>query len=328
MQESVLLFDALINAMKLGMLTENAFRTRMLGLLSETEFQQYYLGMPDNNSEILKGGFMIPVDKSNSATENFVYITAVDHHENARLYKAIYKKIKKLKPAALFLIIAEFAENFLEWKEMAISGQNWKIPKLKVFSFEQIGEDHDFRECSGLDEILRHFTPDNRFTPNPVQLGNGAMLLNFKGSFLALDPLSQKEIYFSRFLMDVLIGMRHVRGIPSDLDVITFSHSRGITFLEVKEKDPAKKTVGFGLDLHRIRDLKKISDVTVTPYYLVVKRINNQTERKLVGWYYIEISDFLKFTDGGKVIEGGHGMRSATSSNPTLICELKHFKEF
>lgn len=328
MQESVLLFDALICAMKFGMLRENAFRTRMLGLLSETEFQQYYLGMPDNNSEILKGGFIIPVDKTNSATENFVYITAVDHRDNIRLYNAVYKKIKRLKPAALFLIIAEFAESFLEWKEMAISGQNWKIPKLKVFSFKQIGEDADFTECSGLEEILSHFTPDSDFTPNPIHIKNENMLLDFKARFLGFDTLAQKEIYFSRFLMDVFIGMRHVRGIPSDLDVITFNHSRGITFLEVKEKDTAKRTVGFGLDLHRIRDLKKISDVTDTPFFLVVKRINNQTERKLVGWYYIEISDFINFTAEGQVTEGGTGMRSANSSNPTLICELKHFNEF
>jgi hypothetical protein len=62
-------------------------------------------------------------------------------------------------------------------------------------------------------------------------------------------------------------------------------------------------------------------------YYLTVRHIDNQKDRKLVGWKMISINDFSKNVKGQKTTEGGTGMRSINSNNPTVICEVKHFTE-
>ncbi len=71
--------------------------------------------------------------------------------------------------------------------------------------------------------------------------------------------------------------------------------------------------------------MKKIESETGIPYFLSVRHINNQIERLLLNWRFISIDDFERNVRGGKAIEGGTGMRSASSNNPTLICDLNQF---
>ena len=99
--------------------------------------------------------------------------------------------------------------------------------------------------------------------------------------------------------------------------------------LEVKEKDLSKREPrGFGMDIRRIRHMRKLSRFLELPFLYVVRQVNNQTERLHMGWHYIEIEDFHANTKDLAPIEGGFGMRSVHSSNPTKVCPFEHFNNF
>ena len=82
------------------------------------------------------------------------------------------------------------------------------------------------------------------------------------------------------------------------------------------------------MDVPRIKDMRKIENLTNIKYVLIVRHINNQTERKFIEWKSIRIKDFEKNTTGQKYIEGGTGMRGTDTSNPTLICSYDLFSDF
>ena len=99
--------------------------------------------------------------------------------------------------------------------------------------------------------------------------------------------------------------------------------------LEVKEKDLSKREPrGFGMDIRRIRHMRKLSRFLELPFLYVVRQVNNQTERLHMGWHYIEIEEFHAKTKDLAPIEGGFGMRSTRSSNPTKVCPLAFFGDF
>lgn len=322
MSESNQLFKELVEALRIGVIRENAFRTRMLGILSELEFASYYGSI--SQSKILNGGFLIPIKEKVPATEQFVYFTTVEKEDSITDYLEVYRAISRLKPVILYLMHIDYKNPFIEWETIDLENREWKIPPLTMYQYDI--ENHEFIEKrEGLSELLHFYEVNPYFKSTPITLNNKNQIDQFRNRFLSLDIISQKDSYFIRFLMDVFIGMRHYRGIPSDIDVISILPNSEMSFLEIKEKDIAKKIEGFGLDLHRIKDMLYISKNTYKNYYLVVKRVNNQIERKFIGWYYISIQDFEKFKDPYP-IEGGKGMRSTNSYNPTFICELKHFK--
>ena len=88
------------------------------------------------------------------------------------------------------------------------------------------------------------------------------------------------DLYASRYFFEGVIGFS--RGIP--LTSIS-SGGVGITaHLEVKEKDLSKREPrGFGMDIRRIRHMRKLSRFLELPFLYVVRQVNNQAERLQVG---------------------------------------------
>ena len=85
----------------------------------------------------------------------------------------------------------------------------------------------------------------------------------------------------------------------------------------------AKK--GFGLDVPRINDFQTIQEASGLKYFLIVRHVEDQKTRTFKEWLVIAIDEFVKDVEGGKTVEGGTGMRSIYSNNPTLICSYDKF---
>lgn len=88
---------------------------------------------------------------------------------------------------------------------------------------------------------------------------------------------------------------------------------------------PKRSKKGFGLDEPRIKYFLRISEQTGLDYYLVVRHINNQTDRELLGYRYISIKDFAENVEGSETVIGGTGMRGISTVNETKICDYDLF---
>ena len=72
----------------------------------------------------------------------------------------------------------------------------------------------------------------------------------------------------------------------------------------------------------------RISKQTGLDYFLIVREVNNQTDRELIGYKYISIKGFLKKMYGNhRLLPGGTGMRSESTINDTLICSYDLFRD-
>ena len=57
-----------------------------------------------------------------------------------------------------------------------------------------------------------------------------------------------------------------------------------------------------------------------------VREVKDQTAREFSGWHIIPLNKYIGATDGSRSIEGGTGMRSRYSSNPTSVCPVGEFQ--
>jgi len=320
-------FNFLMAALEYGLYNANAFRTRSIGLVSELEFLDHYLNIPKNrNKKVLNGGYFVSLNEGKGALENFIYYTIIDNKEDLGPYLHLYQHLFKLKGNAYYLIQTALSEDIASWDLLNLNGIKWPVPKISLYMYK--GEKNEFDYISdSLDPMIAKFklNPKYKCFKQSFSADN---INSFKTNFDGLLPEIQKKMYFERFVLDVYIGSRHIRGVPTDIDIIIFDKNKitdPFTFLEIKEKDLAKKIKGFGLDSHRLNDLMTISSSTNIPYYLVVKQVRDQQSREFLNWKYINIADFKKHMNN-QVITGGTGMRSIHSVNPTYICPVEHFK--
>ena len=136
------------------------------------------------------------------------------------------------------------------------------------------------------------------------------------------------HMYLNRLFLDGFIGFLKEKGKPSDIDFILKRPDNKFVLVEVKEKDlPKGGKIGFGLDVSRLNDFIRIQTNSEFKCVLVVRQVNNQTQRNFVSWKYITISDFNADVKNQNTIAGGNGMRAENTDNPTLICSLGLFKD-
>ena len=79
------------------------------------------------------------------------------------------------------------------------------------------------------------------------------------------------------------------------------------------------------MDVRRINSLQKLAKEFSTKSFYIVRKINDQKNRDFVEWRIISMDKFEQFAKKNTV-EGGTGMRSTSSSNPTKLCEESYFK--
>ncbi|OIN57138.1 hypothetical protein [Arsenicibacter rosenii] len=312
------LFNLLSDALRMNIIHDNAYKTRMNGFASESFFSRY---LSDRQITSYQGGYLVPVRKKSSALDNFVYFTCISNTEEPADYQPIYQALLPLRPVCQFLIVYE-NERFADDAVVDVAGRHFPLPVWQVYRFR----DGAFvAEPTGIDALLNLFTDTNQpavYHPVSEQLVEVA---RHHLAFLSAAELFAR--YVDRFIFDVLIGRQKTKGVPTDIDVIVRQPgTEQLVLIEVKEKDLAKTISGFGLDEHRMRAMKQISDRTGLRYSLVVRHIRNQHDRAFIGWKRIEINAFLQHRSRTP-IEGGKGMRSMYSYNPTYICPVGYFKE-
>lgn len=241
------------------------------------------------------------------------------------VYERIYNRISRLDCAGLYFIQYDRDTDPSNWelKDIMGIGVPLPVPKFKTVVYD--AKSKVFNPVT-IETLRAHYEPAER--PNkcryPIEAGlvrsHIAKLVDYHSDDLL-------GLYVQRLVFDGMIGWGRVRGIPSDIDGIFCEDAEPKYFIEIKEKDLSKREPkGFGMDLGRIESLTRISKLTGIPYYYIVREVDNQTDRDFLRWLYIEMEKFAECVKDNEAIEGGTGMRSERSSNPTRVCPLEHFR--
>ncbi|OAD90714.1 hypothetical protein A7A78_14185 [Aequorivita soesokkakensis] len=274
--------------------------------------------------KILEGGIIMSKNSTKTSLDNSMYFTVLPDTSDLGDYKNIYKALSNIGFMEMYIIL--YADDWQEKEVMKFETEtiSLKVPSLKILKFdaqqnEFIETNNDVKNVTGFLEDLPK-RGKNQYAIEP----------DCKEWLIAnLSQFSEKQllkIYMDRLFFDGFIGFSKNKGKSSDIDLILIRPTGEYRFIEIKEKDLPKSNQGFGLDVPRLEDLGRIQEQSSIEYYLAVRHINNQEDRELIGWKYISITEFEKDVKGNKTIEGGTGMRSSYSSNPTLICSLSKFR--
>jgi len=295
---------------------------RYKGFRAELLFEDYLVHRYPQY-RILDGGIIISKDSAISSLDNSVYITVTP--QDAADYVDLYKSLSAVGFKEMFIVHYNhnsfISRNVMEFRDGAIS---LDVPLLTVKQFNLDSGEFDLAsdDIKVITELFKKNTERSK-NQYPVSPQSEKWLMDSLKNFSYSQIL---KIYMTRLFFDGFIGFGLQKGKPSDIDFILRRPDGGFRLLEIKEKDlPKNNTIGFGLDVPRLEDLTRISETTGIDYFLVVRQINNQTDREFLSWKKISIKDFKEGVEGAAKVKGGTGMRSIYSHNDTLICPLELF---
>jgi hypothetical protein len=324
---------------------DKQYDSRYKGFRGELEFLKWFHAGNRNNI-LHAGGYLLPVTAKSETTVNPVYFTITSDAPDAA-YAGIYQCLSRLPCAAMYFIRYDKNVDFSGWKmEDLLRNKNpMPVPPLEIFQYDpgknQFHRLHDknenrflsffrkivfqpSRQKTALSIFLDQYQPEKRHRISATI--NAGTKQHHIDTLIRYNTENLLDLYVQRLVFDGMIGFGRQKGIPSDIDFILCQDDQPFFFIEVKEKDLSKKEPrGFGIDLHRLESLRKITRQTGVPYSYAVRRVNNQTERKFVEWLKIDVEKFNDCVKDSRDMEGGTGMRSESSSNPTRICPYAEF---
>ena len=318
------LISDLHQLVSLNVIGDKQLFNRYKGFYSELLFEEKISTY--NNFEKFTGGFMIPKAGKESSLMDSVYFTCIHVRSDHKRYEELYRILSQVGFTDMFLIKYDPDKlNYHEVIKLEDSTYSFPVPDFKVFAFNF--ESRKFEYVSDDIEILTGL-----FKSKKIRNKNKYQIKTETKNWLhnKLNDFCYEEIfkiYINRLIFDGFLGFSKYKGKPADIDYIIKKSDGKYKLLEIKEKDlPKRSKPGFGLDTGRLDDFRKIQDKTGLDYMLIVRHINNQKDRELTNWKYVTINDFYEDCRNEKPVEGGTGMRSANSSNPTLICSLGKFR--
>lgn len=275
--------------------------------------------------EQLNGGIIISKNSSESSLNNSIYFTVVSSKIDLDDYLNIYANLSKLSFKKLYLIIYQNDYKQLPVMHYAEETIKLPVPSFEILEYDTIKKQFTLTD-NDVNNITSFFTPltKRRRNSKPITAECKKWLFDHLVSF-SKEQLIQ--VYFERLFLDGYIGFSMEKGKSSDIDLILKHPNEEYRLIEIKEKDlPKKAKKGFGLDVPRLKDMERIQSESGMEYHLAIRHIDNQTNRKLIDWKQISISNFAANVKNQKAIEGGTGMRSESSKNPTLICDFDQFR--
>jgi hypothetical protein len=313
------LLDSLHILLSNNVIGTKQYNSRYIGFRSELQTLQF---LRKKGKDLIEGAYLIPMKKHMELFECPSILFMVGNNNQISDYNNIFLQLSRIRFESMYFI--SISENTDDWVYDQIDGINEEviIPQCTVYGFDEI--------TSKLEPIGRDLTViSNKFRTigrrTPLEKISENVELKFKDQLGDFDIAELTLLYTERFIFDGLIGFGSERGIPTDIDGIVREESE-FTLLEIKEKDVSKREpVGFGMDVRRISQLKGICRRTSMPLEVVIRQIKDQTSRDFMQYMRIDFYDFYKQTSNTPKIEGGHGMRSEKSSNPTQICPFVHF---
>jgi len=298
---------------------EIQFTNRYNGFVGELDFREWFY-LNRRWERVYNGGFFVPAVDGSRPLDNPIYFTVSEDPPEG--YCEIYKRIALLDCRAMFFIQWDGKIPFSDWDKSPVNGiaEQLPIPEFSVYCFDT--EKAAFSP-SNLSELIVHFTDRHTTLSDNVPL---AIKVRFSELLDRFDERAIMDLYVQRLVFDGYLGLTKERGIPSDIDqIITTKGGNQFIAFEIKEKDLSKTApIGFGMDVPRIDFFNTFINITGIEVYYIVKQINNQIDRKIIAWRAIKMGNFIANAES-RAVEGGTGMRSRFSSNPTKICRDEYF---
>ena len=314
------LIDNLHLLLEMNVIGSKQYNSRYIGFRSELQTLDF---LDKSGRELIGGVYIIPMQNGKEIFASPSILFMVGKGLPTEQHATLFDRLSRIQLEEMYFV--SLIEDCKNWDNGIVDGFNTPIliPKCNLFSF-----DDDSKKFNSLGDDLGHIA--NSFKPIrrrlPMEQISEDIASKFKiqlGDFKT-DDLS--IMYVERFIFDGLIGFGRERGIPTDIDSIECIGDE-FMLLEIKEKDVSKRTpVGFGMDVRRIQQLRTICRRTSLPLTLVVRQVENQKERIFMNYQTIDFYEFYKQTKNTQHIDGGHGMRSESSYNPTQICPLEFFQ--
>ena len=276
--------------------------------------------------EFVNGGMFVSRINRAKPYDRAAYFSVADERTMDD-YRSIYRQISSVGFEKMYLATHDSDYENWERRDVMGFGAECAVPEFRIYEYDTgTGE---FGPVDGNASVIADYYRDVE-----GQRGRNSydIPVNTRDFHIRqLENFDREDIldmYTTRLIFDGYIGFGKIKGIAADIDVIILKDGNPV-LCEVKEKDLSKRPPqGFGMDLHRIDDITHFSAETGLPSLYVVRHVDNQIDRKFVEWKMISMEDFCRHTKSSRVIEGGHGMRSEWSRNPTRVCPYRHFGDF
>ncbi len=319
------LIDNIYTVLSRSICMANSYNRRSRGFVSELMFKN---SCKKNNLEYLDGGWIFFMGGSLDVEKKANYIT-VSTDTKSR-YNNFYSRLDK-SPMIKSMFFAEI-ECEDEWrnKRLYVPGNTViEIPEPRYRVYEFI--DGEF-----IDSDIGLFLDLYQMKKGPVsgrsrfynQTNKSKSMLNYLADFEKNDLL---EVYANRYIIDILMKDR-VYNAPMDFDGI-LKNKEDYTVIETKEKDPGPSNRGadrtewyFGWDAIRLLWYLYLVSTTELDCWNVILEINNQTERRPLGWKKISVEKFCRVMNWNSALQGGVGMGPTAGS--TVVAPYNAFGDF
>ena len=327
-ETKIKILEELHELLSSNVLGDKQYRNRYNGFMAELAFQDWF--KLNRESNLIDGGMFIPTKVTDNPFNEAIYFTSSEF--SPLDYVEIYTRASVLAPKGAFFIQYNISTDYLTWKRESlfqtlengrILNKSFSVPPFEVFKFNL--ESKTFLKCS-ISDITSNFYQLRQHL-NKKEIPE-ELKQRFITKFSQFDTKHLLKVYLERLFFDGYLNLTYLRGAPLDIDTFVYAKNGALCLLEIKEKDISKREPrGFGMDLRRINSLSKLSEVFKAESYYVVRHINNQVQRQFVDWRIISLKKFKDEIKNSPVVEGGTGMRSSSSSNPTKVCRFALFKQ-
>jgi len=325
-KQKTYLLNCLDELLSHNVLGDRQYKNRYNGFTAELAFCRWHA--ENRDTALLDGGMFLPIQKSDNSFQRAIYYTVTERPPAD--FQEVYRAAKNLASEGQFLIQIQVNADPFTWEknvffktvgtELSIA---FPVPPFQAYRFHP--ESGTFKTIQ-IDEIRRLFKQEKPALKKKVIPNE--MKLNFINKFSAYDLAHIKKLYADRLFFDGFFNLTLARGAPLDIDTFVLGRDGRHLILEIKEKDQSKNSpIGFGMDTRRIDSLQKLAGVFDTKAFYLVSHINNQIERRHIDWRIIDMNKFQKKTQHSPVVEGGTGMRSTSSHNPTKVCAFAEFTQ-
>lgn len=315
------LLDHLHTVVSNNVLGDKQLMNRYKGFRSELFFEEKIKNI---DVELFEGGNIISKSSEDTSLNDAIYFTLIPISIPIDSYQKIYHELSKIGFDTMYII--QYHDNWSLKNVMIFEAGviSLPVPEFTIYQYQN----NSFTKKENINVLTNEF----KSLPNRGKNSYSISKDSYKWLHRELDQFSIDsilQIYVTRLLFDGYIGFGKEKGKPSDIDFILKNKNGEYRLLEIKEKDlPKKSKKGFGLDVPRIHDFQHIQKITGLKYYLVVREIKDQDSREFKAWKTITIDNFIEDVKKDSTVEGGTGMRSSNSRNPTLICSYSKFQDF
>lgn len=324
MDSKTFLLEKMHELLSYSVIGDIQYKNRYNGFNGELHFLSWFRA--NRNSPLCEGGIFIPLKDISDSFEEAIYLIVVPNPISEYHVEQL-QAAKPLSKRGQYLITYDSNEHIKEWNCLKIDGLTDSVipypSSLKVFTL--------------LDDTLSEIELSElkcRTGVKPAFHKKAAINDSLKNFFIKkLVEYNYEDIlntYLSRFILDGIYTRTNIdrnvqRGAPLDIDAFIYGKNKKWNILEIKEKNLSANGC-FGMDVRRINSLKKVAETFSTRAFYIVRKISDQESRSFVSWRIISMDRFDRFASKN-FVEGGTGMRSTDSSNPTRLCNESYFKD-